>query len=70
MGHLDAEWVTQQARQATWSFAERAEPVRFLVRDHDRKFTASLDAIFESQNTRIIRTPIQPLKRMELPSAL
>jgi hypothetical protein len=57
--HPNAEWVKQQARQVTWSLAERAEPVRFLIRDHDRKFTSSFDAIFESQNTRIIRTPIQ-----------
>ena len=57
--HPDAEWVTQQARQVTWSLAERAEPVRFLIRDHDRKFTGTFDAIFESQRTRIIRTPIQ-----------
>ena len=39
--------------------AERAEPVRFLIRDHDRKFTSSFDAVFESQDARIIRTPIQ-----------
>jgi transposase InsO family protein len=57
--HPDAEWVTQQARQVTWSLAERAEPVQFLIRDHDRKFTRSFDAIFEGQHTRIIRTPIQ-----------
>ena len=38
---------------------ERADPVRFLIRDHDRKFTGTFDAIFESQRTRIIRTPIQ-----------
>jgi transposase InsO family protein len=57
--HPDAEWVTQQARQVAWAFAERADPVRFLIRDHDRKFTPSFDAVFESQGTRIVRTPIQ-----------
>ena len=57
--HPDAQWVTQQARQVTWTLAERAEPVRFLIRDHDRKFTSSFDAVFESQDARIIRTPIQ-----------
>jgi putative transposase len=51
--------VTQQARQVTWMLAERAEPVRFLIRDHDRKFTSSFDAVFESQDARIVRTPIQ-----------
>src|SRR5262249_31564272 len=57
--HPDGEWVTQQARQLAWAFAERAEPVRFLIRDHDRKFTGSFDAVFETQDTRIVRTPIR-----------
>jgi hypothetical protein len=52
--HPDAQWVTQQARQVTWTLAERAEPVRFLIRDHDCKFTSSFDAVFESQEARII----------------
>lgn len=34
--HPDADWVTQQARQVAWTLAERSEPVRFLIRDHDR----------------------------------
>ena len=38
---------------------ERDQPVRFLLRDHDGKFTKSFDAVFEAQGTRIIRTPIQ-----------
>jgi putative transposase len=57
--HPDGEWVTQPARQVAWSFGERAEPVRFLIRDHDRKFSGSFDAVFEAQGIRIIRTPIQ-----------
>src|SRR5207253_8024351 len=57
--HPDSEWVTQQARQVAWTLAERAEPVRFLIRDHDRKFTSSFDAVFQAQGGRIIRTPIQ-----------
>ena len=57
--HPDAEWVTQQARQVTWSLHDRPQPVRFLIRDHDRKFTDSFDAVFEAQGARIVRTPIQ-----------
>jgi len=56
--HPDGGWVTQQARQVAWTLTDRAEPVRFLIRDHDRKFTGSFDTVFESQGTRIVRTPI------------
>ena len=42
-----------------WTFAERADPVRFLIRDHDRKFTGGFDAVFEAEHIRIVRTPIQ-----------
>jgi transposase InsO family protein len=57
--HPDAEWVTQQARQVTWTLSARPQPVRFLIRDRDRKFTDSFDAVFEAQGARIIQTPIQ-----------
>jgi putative transposase len=50
--------VAQQARQVAWTLAERAERVRFLIRDHDRKFTGGFDAVFEAENVRIVRTPI------------
>jgi len=57
--HPDAEWVTQQARQLTWTLSTREQPIRFLIRDRDRKFTDSFDAVFEVQGARIIQTPIQ-----------
>jgi putative transposase len=42
-----------------WTLAEREGSIRFLIRDHDRKFTGSFDAVFEAQGARIIRTPVQ-----------
>ena len=57
--HPDGEWVTQQARQVAWKFAECERSVRFPVRDHDRKFTGPFDAVFEAQGARIVRTPVQ-----------
>jgi putative transposase len=35
----DALWVVQQARQLSWTVAERSESMRFLIRDRDQKFT-------------------------------
>ena len=52
-------WVVQQARNLTMVLAERARPVRFLVRDRDAKFTASFDEVFRSERIRIIRTPVR-----------
>lgn len=57
--HPNEGWVTQQARQVTWVLGERPEPVRFLVRDNDRKFTRSFDEVFQGAGIRIVRTPIQ-----------
>ena len=39
-------WVTQQARHLTWTLGGRAEPVRFLIRDRDQKFTGAFDDVF------------------------
>jgi transposase InsO family protein len=52
-----APWVTQQARQLTWTLAERPEAFRFLIRDRDQTFTASFDEVFRSSGLEIIRTP-------------
>ena len=57
--HPDQGWVTQHARQVAWTLSERAEPVRWLIRDRDHKFTRSFDAVFQGAAIRIVRTPIQ-----------
>jgi transposase InsO family protein len=54
-----APWVTQQARQLTWTLAERPERFRFLIRDRDQKFTDSVDEVFRSDGIEIIRTPFR-----------
>jgi serine/threonine protein kinase len=60
--------VTQQTRQVTWTLGERGDSVRFLIRDRDRKFTGGFDAVFEAQNIRIVRAPIQVPEAMGSPS--
>ncbi len=54
-----APWVTQQARQLTWTLAERPESFRFLIRDRDQKFTEGFDEVFRSSGLAIIRTPFR-----------
>ncbi|MQA31756.1 MAG: transposase [Luteitalea sp.] len=52
-------WVTQQARQLTWTLTERPESLRFLIRDRDQKFTDSFDQVFRSDEIQIVRTPFR-----------
>jgi len=52
-------WVTQQARNLLMALAEREQPVLFLVRDRDSKFTRSFDEVFRSEGIRVIRTPVR-----------
>src|SRR6266705_2079426 len=55
----NAPWVIQQGRQLMWTFAERAEPLRFLIRDRDQKFTDGFDAVFRSDRIEVVRTPFR-----------
>lgn len=50
-------WVTQQARQFTWTLQERAYRFRFLIRDRDGKYTRDFDAVFASESIQIVKTP-------------
>jgi putative transposase len=52
-------WVVQQARNLNSALAERARPIRFLIRDRDTKFTSSFDEVFRADRIRIIRTPVR-----------
>jgi hypothetical protein len=54
-----ARWVIQQGRQLMWTFAERAEPLRFLIRDRDQKFTDGFDEAFRSNGIEVVRTPFR-----------
>ena len=52
-------WVTQQARNLSMELADQANAVRFLIRDRDAECTASFDAVFDADNTRIVTTPVR-----------
>ena len=57
--HPTGAWVVQQARDLAYELAQRARPVKFLIRDRDTKFTASFDEVFRSEGIRILRAPVR-----------
>jgi putative transposase len=58
----DAAWVTQQARNAAMDLDDRQVATRFLLRDHDAKFTRGFDEVFDSEEGKVVRTPIRAPK--------
>jgi putative transposase len=57
--HPDTPWMTQQGRNLLMDLDDRDQRPRFLIHDHDRKFSHAFDAIFHSEGIEIVRTPIQ-----------
>jgi len=55
----DGLWVAQQARQLIWQFEETGTSFCCLIRDNDSKYTDAFDTVFESQDIRIVPTPLQ-----------
>jgi putative transposase len=50
-------------RNLAFSLDERFGDMRFLIRDRGSNFTRSLDAVFQSAGTRILRAAVQ-VRRM------
>ncbi len=55
--HPSRDWVTQQARQMTWELENRDPAMRYLIHDHDTKFTHSFDTAFEAAGIEIVNIP-------------
>jgi hypothetical protein len=58
----DSAWVTQQARNAAMDLNDRELSTRFVLRDHDTKFTRLFDDVFHSESAEVLRTPIRAPK--------
>jgi transposase InsO family protein len=57
--HPTAAWVAQQARNLLIDLDQRADSLRFLLRDRDTKFTAVFDTVFTAAGIEVIKTPPQ-----------
>jgi putative transposase len=57
--HPTGAWVAQQARNLLMDLDQRAEGLRFLLRDRDTKFTAIFDAVFTAAGIDVLKTPPQ-----------
>jgi putative transposase len=57
--HPDSAWVTQQARQVIWQLADEQRAMRFVIHDHDTKFSAAFDAVFVAEGIAPVLTPCQ-----------
>jgi putative transposase len=55
----DTAWMLQQARNLLMTLDDRDRQVRFLIHDRDAKFPRAFDALLESENIKIIRTPVR-----------
>ena len=55
--HPTGAWVAQQARNLLMDLDQRADDLRFLLRDRDAKFTAIIDTVFTATGVDVIRTP-------------
>jgi putative transposase len=54
--HLTSEWAIQQARYLLMNLEDRADGLKFLIRDRDAKFAVASDAVFTAIGMRIIKT--------------
>ncbi|MFE9751139.1 integrase core domain-containing protein [Saccharothrix saharensis] len=53
----DEAWTTQQARNLLMDLDNRADDLRFLIRDRAGQFTASFDSVFSGAGIQAVKIP-------------
>ncbi|MER7878118.1 integrase core domain-containing protein [Streptomyces solisilvae] len=54
--HPTGPWITQQTRNNLMDLGDRAESIRFLIRDRSAYFTDNFDAVFQAAGIRVMPT--------------
>jgi transposase InsO family protein len=57
--HPTGDWLAQHARNLLRDLEDAGQSFRFLIRDHDRKFSRVFDTVFTAAGMQIVTTPIQ-----------
>jgi putative transposase len=57
--HPNGAWATQQAPTLLVALGERGRRLRFVLRDHDAKFSGSFDDVFCAEGAEVLVTPVQ-----------
>ena len=55
-------WVIQQARNLLLILGEQGRQVRFVLRDHDAKFSHGFNDVFRSEGGEVLMTPVRAPK--------
>jgi transposase InsO family protein len=57
--HPTGEWLTQLARTLLMDLDDADQSFRFLIRDHDGKFSQAFDTVLTAAGMHIVTTPIR-----------
>lgn len=55
--HPGAAWVTQQARNLSWTLQDAGQPCRFVIRERDTTFCRAFDTLLKAEDLEVVRTP-------------